>query len=141
MAYLTWFARLLFGSWMISNGLMHFIHLWPQPMGSTPLSAELTKSLIDSHLFDVVKAIEILAGISALTGFYAPLLMIVGLPVSFVVFYYGAVINHSKGGHGYVVLGTNLIICLGYWKNYRAMFTLKAQPREIAPAMAPAPAE
>ena len=60
MAYVTWLARLLFGGWMISNGLMHFIHLWPQPMGSYPLSKEITAALIDSHLFIGVKAIEVI---------------------------------------------------------------------------------
>ena len=141
MKYLIWFARILFGAWMVTNGLNHFVYLWPQPLGGLQVSKEFTIALIDSHLFDLVKAVEVLAGVSALTGLYAPLLMIVGLPVSFVVWYYGAVINHSAGGHGYVVLGTNLIICLGYWKNYKAIFTMRTQPREIAPAMAPAPAE
>jgi len=141
MKYLIWFSRLLFGSWMVANGMNHFVYLWPQPLGGIPVSKDFTIALIDSHLFDLVKAIEVLAGVSALTGIYAPLMMVVGLPVSFVVFYYGAVINHSKGGHGYVVLGTNLLICLSYWKNYRAMFTLRAQPRELAAPMAPAPAE
>jgi len=146
MAYLTWLARLLFGAWMVSNGLMHFIHLWPQPMGSVPLSKELTAALIDSRLFIGVKAIEVIAGFSILTGIYAPLVMLVCLPVSFVVAYYGEFLEGSRTHTGLlIVFVCNLIICLGYWKNYKAMFTLRAQPRteglSLTPVRPAAPAE
>ena len=142
MKYLTWFMRLVFGSWMLANGLMHFLHLWPQPLGDTPLSRELTAALIDSRLFIVVKAIEVIAGISVLAGLYVPLWAIIAMPVSFVVFYYGEFLERSNTHHGAIfVLGPNLIICLSYWKSYRSMFTLRAQPRDFALTMAPAPAE
>jgi len=142
MAYLAWLARLLFGAWMITNGLMHFIHLWPQPMGSFPLSKEITAALIDSHLFIAVKAIEVIAGFSILMGLYAPLWAIACLPVSFVVWYYGEFLDRSTTHHGALfVLGPNLIICLAYWNSYKAMFSLRSQPRELAPAMSHAPAE
>ena len=88
MKYAVWFVRLVFAAWMIPAGLNHFIPLFPQPMGSQPLSHELIVALLDSHLFDLVKAVELIAGICVLTGFYMPLALIVCMPVSFCVFYW-----------------------------------------------------
>ena len=68
MKYAVWFVRLVFAAWMIPAGLNHFVPLFPQPMGSQPLSHELIVALLDSHLFDIVKAVELIAGICVLTG-------------------------------------------------------------------------
>ena len=45
MRYPVWFVRFLFAAWMIPAGLNHFIPLFPQPMGSQPLSQELIRAL------------------------------------------------------------------------------------------------
>ena len=81
MKYAIWFVRLIFAAWMIPAGLNHFIPLFPQPMGNQPLSTELITALLDSHMFDMTKAVELLAGLAVLTGFYAPLMVIVCMPV------------------------------------------------------------
>ena len=62
MKYAIWFVRLVFAAWMIPSGLNHFVPLFPQPMGTKPLSHELIVALLDSHLFDLVKAVEFIAG-------------------------------------------------------------------------------
>ena len=140
MKYLTWLARMTFGCWMVANGLMHFLHLWPQPMGSTPLSAEFTSALIDSRLFIFVKAIEVIGGVAVLAGLYVPLWAVICMPISFVIFYYGEFLEGSSTHHGAIfVLGPNLIICLGYWNSYKAMLAPRAKPSATAWSF-PAPA-
>jgi len=89
MKYAVWFVRLVYGAWMVPAGLEHFIHIFPQPMGGTPLSSEVINALLASHLFDVVKAVELVAGgLCVLSGFYTPLALVVCMPVSFNVFYW-----------------------------------------------------
>ena len=88
MKYAVWFLRLVFGAWMVPAGLNHFYRLFPQPMGTQPLSHELIVALLNSHLFDIVKAVELFAGICVLTGIYTPLALVVCMPVSFCVFYW-----------------------------------------------------
>lgn len=85
MKYAIWLVRLIFAAWMIPAGLNHFIPLFPQPMENQPLSTELITALIGSHMFDMTKAVELLAGLAVLTGFYAPLMLVVCMPVSFCV--------------------------------------------------------
>ena len=141
MKYPVWFIRLLFGGWMVPAGLNHFVPLFPQPQG-VGLSGEVFQALFDSHLFDVVKAVELIAGISVLTGWYTPLALVVCMPVSFCVFWWDNPLSHgwtNKGGFfGQAVLFSNLMLCLAYWKSYRAMFAPHSTPKAVGAAPAPA---
>lgn len=133
MKYAVWFVRLLFAAWMIPAGLNHFLPLFPQPMGSQPLSMELIVALLDSRLFDIVKAVELIAGIGVLFGFYTPLALLICLPVSFGVFYWDAPLEGWGSGaaiFGYATLASNVLLCLAYNQYYRPMFTIRTQVHE-----------
>lgn len=131
MKYGVWFVRLLFAAWMIPAGINHFYPLFPQPMGSQPLSQALIVALLDSHLFDLVKAVELVAGIGVLFGFYAPLMLLICMPVSFGVFYWDAPLEgwgSTAALYGYAVLLANVLLCLAFYKSYQPMFTVRAEP-------------
>ena len=133
MKYAVWFVRLVFAAWMIPAGLNHFLPLFPQPMGTQPLSMELIVALLDSRLFDIVKAVELIAGIGVLFGFFTPLALLVCLPVSFGVFYWDAPLEGWRSGastFGYATLLCNSLLCLAYHRYYRPMFTVKTQVSE-----------
>jgi uncharacterized membrane protein YphA (DoxX/SURF4 family) len=113
---------------MIPAGLNHFLPLFPQPMGSQPLSMELIVALLDSHLFDLVKAVELVAGIGVLFGFYTPLALLICMPISFGVFYWDAPLEgwgSVAAIYGYSVLLCNVLLLLAYQRNYRPMFTVR----------------
>ncbi len=131
MKYAVWFVRLVFGAWMVPAGLNHFYSLFPQPMGSKPLSHELIVALLSSHLFDIVKAVELLAGICVLTGIYTPLALVICMPVSFCVFYWDTPLEGwgSRASlFGEAALICNCFLCLAYIKSYRTMLALHAKP-------------
>ncbi|HEX5418640.1 MAG TPA: hypothetical protein VFY39_01440 [Gammaproteobacteria bacterium] len=137
MKYGVWFVRLIFAAWMIPAGVNHFIPLFPQPLGTQPLSKELFLGLFDSHLFDLVKTVELIAGIGALTGFYLPLVLVICMPVSFCVWYWdtplegwGSIASYYGGS----VLVCNVLLCLAYVRTYRVEFSFRAKPRPIGPA-------
>jgi uncharacterized membrane protein YphA (DoxX/SURF4 family) len=132
MKYAVWFVRLLFAAWMIPAGLNHFIPLFPQPLGNEPLSKELFLALFDSHLFDLVKAVELIAGLSVLTGFYLPLGLVLCMPVSFCVWYWDTPLQgwgSRSSIYGWAVLLSNVFLCLAYVRSYRPMFALRAAPK------------
>jgi uncharacterized membrane protein YphA (DoxX/SURF4 family) len=140
MKYAVWFVRLVFAAWMIPAGLNHFVPLFPQPMGSQPLSHELIVALLDSHLFDLVKAVELIAGLAVLFGFYLPLALIVCMPVSFCVFYWDTPLEGwtSRASiFGESVLLCNILLCLAYIRSYRTMFAMRAKPRTLGASDAP----
>jgi uncharacterized membrane protein YphA (DoxX/SURF4 family) len=144
MKYAVWFVRLVFGAWMVPAGLMHFTRIFPQPMGSQPLSHELISALLNSHLFDMVKAVEMIAGLCVLTGFYTPLALVVCMPVSFCVFYWDTPLEGwgSRASlFGSSVLLFNLLLCVAYIRCYLPMFVLFAKPRILGAPTAPTTAQ
>jgi uncharacterized membrane protein YphA (DoxX/SURF4 family) len=144
MKYALWFVRLVFAAWMIPAGLNHFVTLFPQPMGTKPLSHELIVALLDSHLFGIVKAVELIAGISVLLGFYTPLGLIVCMPVSFCVFYWDTPLEGwgSRASiFGEAALLCNVLLCLAYIRSYSAMFALRSKPRVSGASDAPSGAQ
>jgi len=139
MKYGIWFVRLLFAAWMIPAGLNHFVPIFPQPMGNQPLSMELIVALLDSHLFDLVKGVELIAGLGVLFGIFTPLSLLICLPVSFGVFYWDAPLEGWTSGaarYGYATLFCNAVLCLAYYKSYQSIFTLRTEVTErVQPVM------
>jgi hypothetical protein len=132
MKYALWFVRLVFAAWMIPAGLNHFYPLFPQPMGNQPLSTELITALLDSHQFDLTKAVELLAGLAVLTGIFCPLLLVVCMPVSFCVWYWDTPLQgwgSLSAVFGWAVLLSNIVLCLSYLGTYRAMLAARVTPR------------
>lgn len=131
MKYAVWFVRLVYAAWMIPAGLNHFVRLYPQPTGNQPLSTEVFTALLDSGLFGVVKAVELLAGIAVLVGFRLPLMLLAVLPVSFTVWYWDTELQGWWTGsaiYGWAVLSCNLLLCLAYRDRYAPMFA-EARPQ------------
>ena len=134
MKYAVWFVRLIFAAWMIPAGLNHFVTLFPQPVGTQPLSQELFYALFDSHLFDLVKAVELVAGIGVLFGFYLPMSLAICAPVSFCVWYWDTPLEGWGSGasiFGAAVLICNVLLCLAYIRSYASMFALRSTPRAL----------
>lgn len=131
MKHAVWFVRFIYAAWMIPAGLNHFVYLFPQPIGNQPESRELFLALIDSHLFDIVKLVELIAGVCVLTGFYVPLALVLAMPVAFNVFYWDTALQGWTSGsarYGWAVLVCNSLLCLAYWQSYRSMFAWRAVP-------------
>jgi hypothetical protein len=100
-------------------------------MGNRPLSTELITALLDSHQFDLTKAVELLAGLAVLTGIYAPLMLVVCMPVSFCVWYWDTPLQgwgSTSAIFGWAVLVCNVALCLSYLDTYRAMLAPRAAP-------------
>ncbi|HEY4342159.1 MAG TPA: DUF805 domain-containing protein [Steroidobacteraceae bacterium] len=133
MKYVIWIVRLWYAAWMIPAGLEHFVHIYPQPGFNTtvPLQHEMLFALLDSHLFDAVKAVEMLTGIAVLLGFFTPLMLLVCMPVAVCVFWWDAPLAMWNWGSvlaGGRVLVSDVLLCVVYFACYRAMFPLRSTP-------------
>ena len=129
MQYAVWFVRLVYAAWMIPAGLNHFTRLYPQPTGNQPISIEVFTALLDSGLFTLVKATELLAGVAVLLGFRLPLMLLAVLPVSFTVWYWDTELQGWWTGsavYGWAVLSCNVLLCLAYWPSYRPIARVPA---------------
>jgi uncharacterized membrane protein YhaH (DUF805 family)/uncharacterized membrane protein YphA (DoxX/SURF4 family) len=133
MKYAVWLVRLWYAAWMIPAGLEHFVHIFPQPGYYTtrPLAHEMLFALLDSHLFDVVKGVELITGIAVLLGLFTPLMLLVCMPVAICVFWWDAPLsawNYGSVMAGGRVLASDILLCVAFFGCYRAMFALRAKP-------------
>lgn len=142
MKYAIWVVRLWYAGWMIPAGLEHFYHIYPQPGYNTthPLAHEMLFALLHSHLFDLVKAIELITGIGVLFGIFTPLMLLVCMPVAFCVFWWDVPLSGwtlSGAIAGGRVLTCNLLLSVAYIVSYRPMFARRSEPRAMGTGMAP----
>jgi len=129
--YATWFVRFWYAAWMIPAGIEHFYHIYPQPGANSthPLAAEMLTALLNTHLFDLVKAVELITGVAVLFGFFTPLSLLLCMPVAFCVFWWDAPLSEWSRASviaGARVLGSNLLLCIAYIASFRSMFAVRA---------------
>ncbi len=86
-------SRLIFGGWWLFSGLMHF--LWPhlQPLGDEKAAIDFTLAMMASGLFDWIKVIEVVLGITMLANRAMPLTLIALVPLNVVIVYWNFVLD------------------------------------------------
>lgn len=115
-------ARLLFGAWMLANGLNHFfLHLWPEPVGHAPLAIQLLDAFTHSGLLDVAMVIELVCGALILLGRFTPVALCVLMPVSTCALYWAAVLDHQLLGSlltlvAFLLNGVLMLCFLDYYR-------------------------
>lgn len=115
-------ARIVFGAWMLANGLNHFfLSLWPEPQGVEPLAVQLMAAFVHSHLFDVAMFIELVTGALILSGFFVPVALCVVMPVSTCALYWSLILDHQALGGllALVAFLLNGLLMLAHLDHYR----------------------
>ena len=123
MKWIVLIGRLIFGGWFLYAGLNHWVTITPQPMGETVIGRQVVDALMASHLFDLVKAIELVVGVLVLANRFTALALNVCMPISVVVFYWNVFVEKAPGG---MVMGTatvvlNGLLMLAYLDHYRSV--------------------
>ena len=132
MRLAVWWVRLIYVAWMVPAGLNHFIRLYDQPYGNQDMSTGVFVALLDSGMFTLVKAVELLAGLMLLFGWRVPLALVMVLPVSFTVWYWDTELQGwwtPSAIYGWGVLGCNLFLLYAYRAQYRTMWDGYGPPR------------
>jgi hypothetical protein len=93
-----WFyhaSRVIFGAWWLFSGLMHF--LWPelQPLGDEQPAIDFTLALMASGLFDWIKVLEIVLGVTMLLNRAMPLTILALVPLNAVIVYWNFVLDEG----------------------------------------------
>jgi uncharacterized membrane protein YphA (DoxX/SURF4 family) len=116
--------RVLFGAYMLLNGANHlFLHLYPEPVGHTPLAQQLMKALVDGWMLDVAMVIQLVTGAMILVGVFVPVALCVVMPISVCAAFWAVILDHQPGGMAaaLVVVGVNALLCLAYIDYYKGM--------------------
>ncbi len=119
MKWIYHLSRLIFGGWWLFSGLMHF--LWPdlQPLGNEQPAIDFTLALMASGLFDWIKVLEIVLGITMLANRAMPLTVIALVPVNAVIVYWNFVLDEGlvEWTFGFLSILFNAILAWP-WRRY-----------------------
>ena len=89
-------ARVIFGAWMLFNGLNHFfLHLVPLPPGTQPLAIQLMGAVVHTGLIDVAMGIELVTGALILVGVFVPAALCVVMPVLVCSAYWAVILERD----------------------------------------------
>lgn len=100
-------VQFFFGGWFFLHGLNHWLHFFPQPPGSSPQGAALIGALIESGMFDLIKAAEVVTGAMMLANRFVPLAVVLAAPVGIGI----AAFDHATNGDAFGT-GTAIAIML-----------------------------
>jgi hypothetical protein len=129
MTKLVLVGRLVFGAWMLVNGLNHFfLSLYPEPVGHEPLAVQLMAALVHSRLYDVAMTIQLVTGALILSGVLVPVALCVVMPISTCALYWAAGLDHQPLGAALALaaFGLNGLLMLAYVDYYRGVLERRA---------------
>ena len=119
MKYLYHFSRIIFGGWWLYSGAMHFYDPGWQPMGQEPQAIAFTQAMIDSGLFEWVKMIEIVLGITILADRFMPLTIVALVPLNVVIVYWNFVLEVGTVEYVFGMLSIIFNVILAWpWRRY-----------------------
>jgi len=124
MKHLVLAGRLVFGAWMLVNGVNHFfLALYPEPTGHEALAAQLMAALVHSHLFDVAMTIQLVTGALILVGIFVPVALCVVMPISVCALYWSLILEHQALGAvlALAAFALNGLLMLAYVDYYRGV--------------------
>ncbi|WP_202392879.1 hypothetical protein [Alteraurantiacibacter buctensis] len=123
-------SRIIFGGWWLFSGLMHF--LWPhlQPLGNEQPAIDFTRALMVSGLFDWIKAIEVVLGLTMLANRAMPLTVLALIPINVVIVYWNFVLDEGlvEWTFGAMTVLFNAILAWPFRRYFWRLFTWRARP-------------
>ena len=130
MWFLYHASRLIFGGWWLFSGLMHF--LWPelQPLGNEKAAIDFTLALMSSGLFDWIKVLEVVLGITILINRAMPLTIIALVPINVVIVYWNFVLDEGvvEWTFGALSIVFNAILAWPWRAYFWPLFVWKGRP-------------
>ncbi len=114
-------SRYLLGLILVVFGLNGFFHFIPMPPPSGP-SGDLMMALFGSgYIIQIVKVVEIVAGLAFLTNRFVALAAVVFMPISINIFLFHAVLDPATGLVAYLVFIMSILILWSNKEKYQAM--------------------
>jgi putative oxidoreductase len=123
MKIATILVRTLIGLILIFVSIAYFFNLLPVYASTEDFKAFQVGLISSVYLMPLVKTIELLCGISYISGRYVTLSNIVVLPVSINILFINFFLNISGLPLALFVFLGNLFLIYRYRKNYKTVFT------------------
>jgi putative oxidoreductase len=115
-------VRILFGGLMVFSSLNFFFNFIPQEMpgGAVQKFAQGMDATV--YMFPLIKIIELVVGVSLISGFFVPLATVVLFPISLNIFLFHLFLVPEGAAVGIFILFANLFIAYYYRAYYKPLF-------------------
>lgn len=135
MKYVILWFRIFFGAHLTYSSLRHYLTDWNAMVPD--VGGRFVNSLVETGLYEIVKAVEGVVGVCLLLNIFVPLALVIEFPISIVIFYLNFVIVGTgrqlfTGPQEVFLNGILILFYLGYYKD---MLRLQVKPRPFGQGM------
>jgi uncharacterized membrane protein YphA (DoxX/SURF4 family) len=114
--------RTMLGLLFLYTSLSYFLHLTPEPATTGEFKAFQLGLLASMYLLPLAKAVELLCGLSFLTGKYMTLANIMIFPVTLNILLINYFLTPENLPIAIFVFVGNLFLIYTHWENYKGLF-------------------
>ena len=115
-------VRILFGAFMVFASVAYFFDLVEAEPPTGDLLTFMTGIMASKYLMPLAKTIELIAGLSLLSGKFMKVTLLALLPISVNIFLIHTVTQVSDVPVAVFVLGANLFLIYAHWDSYKDLF-------------------
>lgn len=115
-------VRILLGAFMVFASVAYFFDLVEAEPPTGDLLTFMTGIMASKYLMPLAKTIELIAGLSLLSGKFMKVTLLALLPISVNIFLIHTVTQVSDVPVAVFVLGANLFLIYAHWDSYKHLF-------------------
>jgi putative oxidoreductase len=124
MKIATIIVRVLIGLLLLFASITYFFNIGPaQPAATEEFKVFSTGLITSVYIFPLAKAIELLCGLSFLSGRYVTLANILILPITINILLINYFLSPENLPIAIAMFIGNLFLIYRYWDNYKSVFT------------------
>ncbi|HNP33399.1 MAG TPA: DoxX family protein [Flavobacterium sp.] len=123
MKIFTIVVRVLIGAFLLFASISFFLHKAPETEVTGNFKAFQLGLVASTYLMPLAKAVELLSGLSYVTGKYVTLANIVVLPVTLNILLINYFMSPATLPIAIALFAANIFLIYRYWHNYKTVFT------------------
>ena len=122
MKIATIIVRVLLGLFLLFASLSYFFKFGEQPTPTGEMAVVMSGFMVTKYLFPLAKVVELLSGLSYVSGKFMKLFNLVLLPVSVNILFINAFLAPENLPVALVLLVGNLFLIYAHWDSYKVLF-------------------
>ncbi len=122
MKIATIIVRVLLGALLVYAAAVFFLKLAPEPETTGAFKAFQVGIVASTYLMPLAKILELLCGISFLSGKYVTLSSIIILPITLNILLIHIYLSPKDLPVGLFIFFGNLFLIYSHWGNYKSLF-------------------
>jgi putative oxidoreductase len=119
-------VRVLLGLPFLIFGINHFFPFVPHPEMSGPALDYMTGLTKAGYFWPFLRSLEILIGLSLISGRFVPLALAVLSPISLQIFIFHLFLEPTNIPMATIIIGLQAFLIYQYWNYYSQIFTVKS---------------